>query len=47
MEPIPQQEVYEPPAMIEIGGFADHTLGGVAGQFDGGTPPSVFFPTWW
>ncbi|CAL9507286.1 hypothetical protein SUDANB171_03552 [Streptomyces sp. enrichment culture] len=44
-----QEEIegYEPPMVAEAGDFTDDTLSGVAGQFDGGKPPSAFFPTWW
>ncbi|GLW05231.1 hypothetical protein Misp01_03610 [Microtetraspora sp. NBRC 13810] len=47
METFPCQAVYEPPAMIEIGGFADHTLGASLGVPDGGSGSNAFFRVWW
>lgn len=30
-EPLPEVEVYEPPALVEVGEFAEMTLGGYPG----------------
>ncbi|MCZ0991652.1 lasso RiPP family leader peptide-containing protein [Streptomyces diastatochromogenes] len=39
-----QEEVYEPPAMVEVGDFADLTRGEALGaHYEGGFPPYEWY----